>query len=240
MNCKECRMKNIKPTFGAGCGPCKKAMGSSAPPMFGGCGDGRHGGGCYGRFSDRPDEVILGCSAPPTYINNPYYDYVDYYVMMNGRNRRVIHRCGIEDYYRRRIFEGINLAPHVHRGQFYSYLITYLKGVYNDIIKNQIYHPNLNADISAKLIIKRILKTIIGEMEAVKIMHLWEVSKCRVCTEYDYDHYKCPPQNEAKQGDEQHPIEITQEEWNPTQWNWNRLSNWNWGPQDQYYSRAYY
>lgn len=240
--CAPCRAKN-KPKFGGGsnCAPCKKAMGSSAP-KFGGCSSGGCGsgsGGTYGggmeygcgpTHSGRNDVVKLSCSAPPTYINNPYYQYADYYVMMNGRNRRILHRCGIEDYYRRRIFEGVNLAPHVHRGQFYSYLITFLKGVYADIIKNQIYHPNLNADISAKLIIKRVLKTIMGEMEAVKIMHMWEVSKCKVCTEYDYDMYKCEPPRQ--------PIQITGEEWNPVNWDWNRPTNWNWGPQDQYYSRA--
>lgn len=114
-------------------------------------------------------------------VDNPYFDYVDYYIMINGRNRRVIHRCGIEDYFKKRLFDGINLNPYVDLEQYYGILIQYVKGVYEEIINHGIFYPKLDADMSARLIIKRILRELIGDLETNKVMMLWDINKCNQC-----------------------------------------------------------
>lgn len=114
-------------------------------------------------------------------MNNPYYDYIDYYVMRNGQNSRIIHRCGLEEYYAKRLSDGISFNPDTSREQYYAILINYIKGAVQEIIQNKIYYQNLTAEQSANLIIRRSLKQLIGELETIRVMTLYELNKCNQC-----------------------------------------------------------
>lgn len=171
MSCKKnkCKSKSGK------CGPCSGRSSKKEEKKniyFGSCGSSC--GSKSTAVKNEPDCGYFGRGLRP--MTNPYFDYVDFYVMRNGRNQRIVHRCGIEDYYKKMLFDSINFNPSANMEQYYNVIVAYVKGAYEHIIKNGIFYKGLSAENSALLIIRRILKCIIGECDTLKVMKLLEIN----------------------------------------------------------------
>jgi len=115
-------------------------------------------------------------------MSNPYYKATDfYYSIALGRN---IHRCQLEDYYTKFLYEGVSKNPNQDPMTFYKNIVYYVKGMYNQLMFNlKIEYSNLDRECSAILLIKRCLARIFSEEEVSRISTLLRLEQSCDCME---------------------------------------------------------